>query len=56
MRGDRHLQHDAGLLVDRQEGRIGLRALFAQRRQHDRHHLLEMREHAKSASSKRPVV
>ena len=41
----RHLQHAAGPRRDRQERRIGLRALLAQRRQHDRHDLLEMRQH-----------
>ncbi len=38
--GDRHLQHGAAHRRDRQEGRIGLLALLAQRRQHDRHHLV----------------
>ncbi len=45
MRDHRHLQDDAGFFVDRQERRIGLRALLAQRRQHDRHHRFEMPEH-----------
>ncbi len=45
VRHDRHLQHDAGARRDRQERRIGLRALLAQRGQHDRHHLVEAREH-----------
>ena len=45
VRQHRHLQHDAGARVDRQERRIGLRPLLAQRRQHDRHHLVEMRQH-----------
>ena len=42
VRDDRHLQDDPGLFVDRQKRRIGLRALFAQRRQHDLHHFFEM--------------
>ena len=40
----RNLQDDAGLRIDRQKRRIGLRPLLAQRRQHDRHHLVEARE------------
>ena len=45
MRHYRHLQHQAGARRDRQERRIGLRPLLAQRRQHDRHHLVEAPEH-----------
>ena len=45
VRCDRHLQNDAALRRYRQERRIGRRALFAQRRQHDRHHLVETRQH-----------
>ena len=46
MRGDRHVEHEAGARADRQERRIARRALFAQRRQHDRHHLFEPLQHA----------
>ncbi len=46
VRHDRHLQHDAGARADRQKGRIGLRPLGPQRRQHDGHHGIEAREHA----------
>ena len=46
VRQNGHLQHNAGARRNRQERRIGLRTLFAQRRQHDRHHLFEMRQHA----------
>ena len=42
MRQHRHLQHDAGAQIDRQERRIGLRPLLAQRRQHDVHHRVEV--------------
>ncbi len=42
---DWHLEDRAGGLADRQEGRIGLAALFAEARQHDRHHLLIRLEH-----------
>ena len=42
---DRHLQHGAGHRGDRQERRIGLAPLVAERRQHDRHHLVIGREH-----------
>ena len=42
----RNLHHDAGARMDRQEGRIGRRALLAQRGQHDRLHLIEAVEHA----------
>ncbi len=45
VRGDRHLQHDAGRRIDRQERRIGGGALLAQGRQHDRHHSVEALEH-----------
>ena len=45
VRDHRHLQHRAGRRRDRQERRIGLRPLLAQRRQHDRHHLLEPFQH-----------
>ena len=41
----RHLQHDAGARIDRQKRRIGRRALLAQGRQHDRHHLVEALQH-----------
>ena len=44
-RDDRDLQHDAGARAHRQKRRIGLRALLAQRRQHDGHHLVEAFEH-----------
>ena len=42
---DRHLHHDAGLRMNRQERRIGLLALLAQGRQHDRHHGIVALEH-----------
>ena len=42
---DRHLHDDAGLRMDRQEGRIGLLALGAQGRQHDLHHRVVALEH-----------
>ena len=42
---DRHLEDGAGGPADRQEGRVGLAALLAEARQHDRHHLLIGREH-----------
>ena len=45
VREHRHLQHDAGRRRDRQERRIGLRALLAQRRQHDVHHGVEALQH-----------
>ena len=45
VRDHRHLQDGAGPRRDRQERRIGKRALRAQRRQHDRHHRLEVRKH-----------
>ena len=43
---DRHIQHRAGARANREERRIARRALLAQRRQHDRHHLLEPLQHA----------
>ena len=42
---DRHLQHDAGLLANRQDGRIGRGAFLAQRRQHDVHNALIVAQH-----------
>ena len=45
MRQDRHLQHDAGARRDRQERRIGLRPLLAQRGQHDLHDRVETFKH-----------
>ncbi len=46
MRHDRHVQHHAAARTDRQERRIARGALFAQRRQHDRHHLVDALQHA----------
>ncbi len=43
---DRHVEHEPGARTDRQERRIARRALLAQRRQHDRHHLLQPLQHA----------
>ena len=45
VRDDRHVKHLPGARTDRQERRIGRGALLPQRRQHDRHHLLEPLEH-----------
>ena len=42
---DRRLHHDAGQRMNGKERRIGRRALFAQRGQHDRLHLVEAFEH-----------
>jgi hypothetical protein len=53
---DRHLHDDARLGMDRQERRIGRRALLAQRRQHDRHHRVVARSIFSSVASKRPDV
>ena len=46
MRHNRHIQHHAGARTDRQERRIARRALFAQGRQHHRHHLVDALQHA----------
>ncbi len=47
MRDDRHIEYEAGARTDGEERRIARRALLAQRRQHDRHHLVEPLQHAK---------
>ena len=47
MGDDGHLQHDARARRDRQERRIARGAFLAQRRQHDGHHLVEVRQEAK---------
>ena len=46
VRQHRRLHDDSGSRVNRQEGRIGRRPLLAQRRQHDRLHLVEAVERA----------
>ena len=51
---DRDLQHDAAARRDRQERRIGLRPLGAQRRQHDRHHRLEALQHVQQRRVETP--
>ena len=51
---DRHIQHHAGARADRQERRIARRALLAQRRQHDRHHLVDALQQRSSVASNLP--